>query len=63
MADVERTICKDGVHFGGVAYALNALVGERVQIRHMPHDLRQVEVFRDHAWLASCSPREVTGVT
>jgi len=60
MADVERTVCKDGVHFGGVAFiagALNGLVGERVQVRYMPHDLRQVQVFRGEQWLATAYPQ------
>jgi putative transposase len=60
MADVERTICKDGVHFGGIAFvagALNGLVGERAQVRYMPHDLRQVEVFRADEWLATAYPQ------
>jgi putative transposase len=49
LADVERTIQRDGVHFGGhifIAGELNGRVGERVQIRYTPHDLRQIEVFR-----------------
>jgi putative transposase len=60
MADVERTVCKDGVHFGGIAFvagALNGLVGERVQVRYTPHDLRQVEVFRADEWLATAYPQ------
>jgi putative transposase len=60
MADAERTVNKDGVHFGGVAFvagALNGLVGERVQVRHMPHDLRQVEIFRGDEWLATAYPQ------
>ena len=60
MADAERTVCKDGVHFGGIAFvagALNGLVGERVQVRYMPHDMRQVEVFRADEWLATAYPQ------
>ena len=60
MADIERTVTKDGVHFGGIAFvagALNGLVGERVQVRYMPHDLRQVEVFRADEWLATAYPQ------
>ena len=55
MADEERTVCKDGVHFGGIAFvagALNGLVGERVQVRYLPHDLRHIKVFPggDSTW-------------
>ena len=60
MADVERTICKDGVHFQGIAFvagALNGLVGERAQVRYMPHDMRQVEVFRADEWLTTAYPQ------
>lgn len=60
MADAERTINKDGVHFGGIAFvagALNGRVGERVQVRYMPHDLRQIEVFCGDEWLATAYPQ------
>ncbi len=57
LADVERMVNKDGVHFGGlkfIAGPLNGLVGEKVQVRYTPHDLRQIEVFRGvaelHVW-------------
>jgi putative transposase len=60
LADVERTVNKDGVHFGGlrfIAGELNGLVGERVQVRYTPHDLRQVEIFRGDQWLATGYPQ------
>jgi putative transposase len=60
MGDTERTINKDGVHFEGlrfIAPELNGLVGEKVQVRYMPHDLRQIEVFRGDEWLASAYPQ------
>ena len=56
----ERTIAKDGVHFGGISFiagALNGRVGERVQVRYMPHDLRHIEVFRGDQWLATAYPQ------
>ena len=59
MADSERTINKDGVHFERVRFMapeLNGLVGERVQVRYTPHDLRQIELFRGDQWLATAYP-------
>jgi len=56
LADRERTVNRDGVHHDGVRFLapeLNGLVGERVQIRYMPHDLRSIEVFRGDVWLAT----------
>jgi putative transposase len=60
LADVERTINRDGIHFGGhifIAGDLNGLVGERVQVRYTPHDLRQIEVFRGDQWLCTARPQ------
>lgn len=56
MADVERTVNRDGVHFGGVRFLapeLNGLVGERLQVRYAPHDLRSIELFRGDVWLGT----------
>jgi putative transposase len=61
MADAERTINKDGVHFEGVRFLapeLNGRVGELVQVRYTPHDLRQIEVFRGDEWLATAYPQD-----
>jgi putative transposase len=61
MADVERTINKDGVHFERVRFIapeLNGLVGERVQVRYTPHDLRQIEIFRGDTWLCTAYPQD-----
>jgi putative transposase len=60
LADVERTVNKDGVHFQGlrfIAPELNGLVGEKVEVRYTPHDLRQIEIFRDDEWLATAYPQ------
>lgn len=60
LADVERTVNKDGVHFGGlrfIAPELNGLVGEKVQVRYTPHDYRQIEIFRGDEWLATAYPQ------
>ncbi|MBW0106794.1 Mu transposase C-terminal domain-containing protein [Pseudonocardia sp. KRD291] len=56
LADRERTVNRDGVHHDGVRFLapeLNGLVGERVQVRYMPHDRRSIEVFRGDVWLAT----------
>ncbi|WP_224400943.1 Mu transposase C-terminal domain-containing protein [Pseudonocardia sp. ICBG1034] len=61
MADVERTVNRDGIHFGGVRFIapeLNELVGERLQVRYTPHDLRQIELFRGDHWLATAFPQD-----
>ncbi|MGQ0575845.1 MAG: Mu transposase C-terminal domain-containing protein [Pseudonocardia sp.] len=62
LADVERTIQKDGVHFGALSFLaaeLNGRVGERVQVRYMPHDLRQIEIFRGDDWLCTAHPQHL----
>lgn len=60
MADIERTVQKDGVHFGPrfIAPELNGRVGEKVQIRYTPHDLRQIEIFRGDQWLCTAYPQD-----
>jgi len=61
MADTERTIGKDRIHFDGlrfIAPELNGRVGEKVQVRYTPHDLRQIEVFRGDEWLATAYPQD-----
>ena len=65
LADVERVVNRDGVHFDGevfVAAELNGLVGERVQVRYTPHDLRKVEVFRGDVWLCTARPQGLLSV-
>ncbi len=61
MADQTRKVLKDGIHFGGeifVAPGLTRAVGETVQVRYMPHDLRSIEIFagRD-GWLCTAYPQ------
>jgi putative transposase len=61
MADIERTVNKDGVHFGRVRFIapeLNGLVGERLGVRYTPHDLRQIELFRGDDWLCTAYPQD-----
>jgi putative transposase len=62
LASTRRRILKDGVHFGGrifIAPELNGRVGQSVEVRHMPHDLRQVEIFIDGDWLATARPQDL----
>lgn len=60
LADAERTINRDGIHFGGetfIAPELNGRVGERVGVRYTPHDLRRIEIFRGDTWLCTAYPQ------
>ncbi|MFR9802819.1 Mu transposase C-terminal domain-containing protein [Pseudonocardia sp. RS010] len=60
LADCERTIQRDGVHFHGhtfIAGELNGRVGEQVQVRYTPHDYRQIEIFRADIWLCTAYPQ------
>ncbi len=61
MADRERTVNRDGIHHDGVRFLapeLNGLVGEVLQVRYTPHDLRQIELFRGDQWLATAYPQD-----
>jgi putative transposase len=54
LADEERTIGKDGIHFRRLVYVapeLNGRVGQRVTIHYMPHDPRQVELKLGSEWV------------
>lgn len=56
LADQERTIGKDGIHFRGLIYIapeLNGRVGQRVTIHYMPHDPRQIELKLDGLWVTA----------
>jgi putative transposase len=51
---------RDGIHFDGLTFIapeLNGHVGERVQVRYMPHDLRRIEVFRGDDWWCTAYPQ------
>ena len=61
LADAERTIGRDGIHFGGhtfIAAGLNGRAGQRVQVRYTPHDMRQIEVFDGDTWLCTAYPQD-----
>jgi putative transposase len=60
LAGQERTIQKDGIHFHGlifVAPEMNGRVGQQVEVRYMPHDDRQIELFAGDRWLATARPQ------
>jgi len=61
LADAERSIGRDGIHFGGhtfIAAGLNGRAGQRVQVRYTPHDMRQIEVFDGDTWLCTACPQD-----
>ena len=61
LADTERSIGRDGIHFGGhtfIAAGLNGRAGQRVQVRYTPHDMRQIEVFDGDTWLCTAYPQD-----
>jgi putative transposase len=62
MADQTRKVLKDGIHFGGeifIAAKLARVVGETVQVRYTPHDLRSIEIFRfQDGWLCTAYPQD-----
>jgi len=60
LAGAERRITKHGVRFGGlhfIAAELNGPVGQVVDVRWMPHDLRTIEVFYAGQWLCTARPQ------
>ncbi|MGH2946558.1 MAG: Mu transposase C-terminal domain-containing protein, partial [Solirubrobacteraceae bacterium] len=51
---------KDGIHHGGRIYfapELSGLGGETVEVAHMPHDPRFIEIFHRDRWLATARPQ------
>ena len=61
MADETRVVEKDGIHFGCdtfIAPALTRIGGRTVEVRYMPHDLRQIEVFTEDGWLCTAYPQD-----
>lgn len=60
LAARQRTVNKDGIHFAGHIYVspqLNGLVGERLDVRYMPHDSRSIELYRDGEHLTTAYPQ------
>ena len=60
LAGKQRTIRTSGVSCHGLSYVaaeLNGLVGEVVEVRYRPHDLRSIEVFRGDEHLCTARPQ------
>ncbi|OOC52444.1 MULTISPECIES: Mu transposase C-terminal domain-containing protein [Nocardiopsis] len=60
LAGAERTVVKDGIHFANLTYLapeLQGRGGERVQVRHMPHDNRSIEVYARGEHLCTAYPQ------
>jgi len=61
IARTRRPVLKDGIHHGGRVYfapELSGLGGETVEVAHMPHDTRFIEVFYRDRWLATARPQD-----
>jgi len=55
-----RKVHKDGVHFNRLIYfaaELNGLVGETIEVRFMPHDQREIEIWSDGEFVALAKPQ------
>lgn len=60
LAGEDRKVLKDGIHFHGlifIAPELNGRVGQTMEVRYLPHDDRQVELFVEGRWLATAGPQ------
>lgn len=60
LARTRRRVLKDGIHHGGRIYfapELSGLGGETVEVAHMPHDPRFIEVFHQDRWVATARPQ------
>jgi len=59
LARTTHVVQKDGVHHNGDTYFADELwgmAGEEVEVAHMPHDRRWIEVFHEGRWLATARP-------
>ena len=59
LARKTHVVQKDGIHHDRDIYfadELSGMVGEEVEVAHMPHDRRWIEVFHDGRWLATARP-------
>jgi hypothetical protein len=58
----QRKISKNGIRWEGIDWIgpeLNDHVGERVEIRYLPHDRTFIEVFRNNEHLCTAEPNEL----
>lgn len=59
LAGESRPVTKKGVAFFSGQYLaaeLNALVGDRVEVRYMPNDHRSIEIYYRDSWLCTALP-------
>ena len=59
LARTTHVVQKDGVHHNSEIYFADELwgmAGEEVEVAHMPHDRRWIEIFHDGRWLATGYP-------
>jgi putative transposase len=59
LARTTHVVQKDGVHHDSEIYFADELwgmVGEEVEVAHMPHDRRWIEIFHHGRWLATGYP-------
>jgi hypothetical protein len=57
----QRTVQSDGVHYRALRYVhprLDEIVGETVEIRSRPHDLRELDIYRDGELWCTASPSD-----
>lgn len=61
LPSVNRKILKDGIHHDNHIFwspNFRGLVGRTVEVRFMPYDNREIEVFLDGKWLTTAVPFE-----
>jgi putative transposase len=63
LAAEPRTIGPHGIRFRNLTWVdaggvIRERRGQRVQIRYMPYDDREIHVYLDEAYLATCHPRD-----
>ena len=59
LARRTHVVQKDGIHHDRDVYFADELwgmVGEEIEVAHMPHDHRWIEVFQNGRWLATARP-------
>ena len=59
LARTTHVVQKDGVHHNSEIYFADELwgmAGEEVEVAHMPHDRRWIEIFHDGRWLTTAYP-------
>ena len=59
LARCSNVVQKDGIHHNSDIYFADELwgmAGEEVEVAHMPHDRRWIEVFHEGRWLATARP-------